>query len=118
MHVGVEVGPVPEGLNHGHEPGSPDHRRHMTVAWRENLILENYFNSTLGRSTYRWGPRRRAEVEAAEDRHESFVSRVGSHLITRISEGLLRALLLAFFAALVACDVLVATRSRPGSPAE
>jgi hypothetical protein len=98
------------------EPGSSDHRRHMTTAWRENLILEKFFGRTLERSSFKWGPRRRTEVEAAQDPDASFVSRAGAHLITRVSEGRLRALMLALFAALVLCDVLCATRSRPGSP--
>jgi len=100
------------------EPGSSGYRRHMTTAWRENLILENFFGNTLEQSTYRWGPRRRKEAEAAQDPEVVFVSRAAAHLITKFSEGQLRALLLALFGALVACDVFFSTRSRPGSPPE
>lgn len=100
------------------EAGSPDHRRRMTTAWRENLILEEFFTSTLEHSSYRWGPSRRAEVEAAQDPKEFFVSRAGAHLITRVSEGQLRALMVMLFVALMACDLFLATRSRRGSPAE
>jgi len=98
------------------EPGTTGHRRHMTTAWRENLILENFFGNTLKQSAYRWGPRRRNEVEASQDPDIVFVSHAGAHLITRINEGQLRALLLALFGVLVACDVFFSTRSRPGSP--
>ena len=101
-----------------HEPGSSSHRRHMTAAWRENLILENFFGETFEQSTYRWGSRTRIEAEAAQDPDELFVSQAGAHLITRVSEGQLRALMVVLFAALVACDVFVATRSRLESPAE
>jgi hypothetical protein len=90
----------------------------MTTAWRENLILEDFFSSTLEHSSYRWDPSRRAEVEAAQDPEEFFVSRAGAHLITRVSEGQLRALMVMLFAALVACDLFVVTRSRRGSPAQ
>jgi len=100
------------------EPGSSGHRRHMTTAWRENLILENFFGSTLEQSAFRWGPLRRKETEAAQDPDVFFVSRAGAHLITRVSEGQLRTLMLALFAALVACAVFGATRFRPGSPPE
>jgi hypothetical protein len=100
------------------EPGSSGHRRHMTTAWRENLVLENFFSSTLEQSSFRWGPRRKKEIESAQDPDVFFVSRVGAHLITRVSEGQLRALMLALFAALMACDVFGATRFRPGSPPE
>ena len=88
----------------------------MTTAWRENLILENFFGSTLEQSNYRWGPRRRKDVEAAQDPDVVFVSRAGAHLITKISEVQLRSLLLALFGALVAYEVYFSTRSRPESP--
>ena len=90
----------------------------MTTAWRENLVLENFFSSTLEQSSFRWGPRRKKEIESAQDPDVFFVSRVGAHIITRVSEGQLRALMLALFAALMACDVFGATRFRPGSPPE
>jgi hypothetical protein len=92
------------------EPGSRDHRRLMTTAWRENLILESFFGDTLQQSSYRWSPRRRHEIEEAQDPDEIFVSRAGAHLITAISEVRLRALMLMLLAALVACDLFVATR--------
>lgn len=98
------------------EPGSSDHGDHMTTAWRENLILESYFGNTLDVSSSQWGPHRRKEAEAAQDPDVAFVSRAGAHLITKISEGQLRILLLALFGALVACDVFFSTRSRPESP--
>jgi hypothetical protein len=99
-----------------HGPGSADHRRQMTTAWRENLILESFFGNTLERSSFQWAQRLRNEIEEAQDPDEIFVSRAGAHLITRVSEGRLRALMLAVFAALLACDLFAATRSRPGSP--
>jgi hypothetical protein len=100
----------------GTAPGSPDHRRFMTAAWRENLILESFFGQTLELSPYSWTARRKAEAEAAQDPEKFFVSRVGSHLITRVREGPLRATMLALLAVLIACDLLIATRSRPPSP--
>jgi hypothetical protein len=103
---------------HAREPGSPDHRRHMTAAWRENLILETFFGNTLEHSTSQWGSSRRIEAEAAQDPDEFFVSQVGAHLITVVRESQLRTLLLALFTALVVCDVFGASRSRPGSQPE
>jgi VanZ family protein len=100
----------------GQEPGSSDHRRSLTTAWRQNLILENSFGRTLDQSTLRWGPRLRKEIQATQNPDELFVSRVGAHLITRLSEGQLRTLMLALFTTLVACDILMVTRSRRGSP--
>jgi hypothetical protein len=97
----------------GHESGSPDHRRLMTIACRQNLILETYFGNTLEHSSYRWRPRLRRRVEAAQNPDDFFVSRAAAHLITGVSEDRLRALMLTLLAALIACEVLLATRSRP-----
>ena len=90
----------------------------MTTAWRQNLILETVFGRTLERSSFAWGPRLRTEVERTQDTETFFVSRVGAHLITRVSESRLRLALLALFAALVACDILLARRSRPEAQPE
>lgn len=95
-----------------HEPGTVDHRQLMTTAWRQNLILEGFFANTLKESSYGWGPRVRAEVEDAQEPEAFFISRVGAHLITRLSEGQLRCLMVVLFAVLAACDVLFSRRSR------
>ena len=100
------------------EPGSPDYRRQMTTAWRENLILEKFFGGTLEQSTYKWSPNRGNEIREAQDPDEFFVSRAGAHLITRLSEGQLRALMVALFAVFLVCELFTAIRSRPGSPPE
>jgi hypothetical protein len=99
-------------------PGSPDHSRFMTAAWRENLILESSFGHTLELSSFHWKARRKAEVEAAQDPEEFFVSRVAAHLITRVRESRLRALMLAFAAVLVGCDLFLATRPPRAAPPE
>ena len=98
------------------EPGSSDRTHQMTTAWRENLILERSFADTLERSSYRWGPRRRREVEAGQDADTAFVSRAGAHLVTRFREEHLRALMVLLAAVLLGCDRFLATRSRPESP--
>jgi hypothetical protein len=92
---------------------SSDHGRFMTTAWRQNLILEKYFGNTLEQSSFRWKPRLRERVEAAQDPAAYFVSRAAAHLITGVSEGRLRILMLALLATLIACDLQFATRSRP-----
>jgi hypothetical protein len=96
--------------------GSPEHRRSMTSAWRENLILENFFGDTLDQSSFRWRQAMRVRVEAAQDPKQIFVSRAGTHLITRVSAGRLRVMLLALFTVLVACDTLLFTRPRREVP--
>ena len=101
-----------------HETGSSSSARFMTVAWHENQILEKYFGNTLELSGFRWRTPLRRRVEAAQDPEHLFVSRVAAHLITRVSEGQLRALLLVLLAALIACQALLVTLPRPGSRVE
>lgn len=92
--------------------GSTAHRDLMTTAFRENLILESFFTATISRSTFAWEPGKRARIEAAQDPHFKFTSRVGAHLITGISEGRLRGLLLGLLAILIVCDLSISRRSR------
>ncbi|MFV2073106.1 MAG: VanZ family protein [Thermoanaerobaculales bacterium] len=99
--------------------GTPARRERMTIAFRENLILESVFGTTLEHSSYRWPERQRARIEDEQDPKVGFVSKVGSHLITAVSENHLRALMLTLLAALLACDLALgrgtATRPRPGA---
>ncbi len=90
-----------------HVEGTREHRRSMTVAARENRILEQVFGTTLLRTTQSWTDRQRQAVEAAGDPDARFVSRVAGHLITAVSEPRLRALVLAALVLLVAGDVVL-----------
>jgi hypothetical protein len=101
----------------GHDPASSDHRRFMTTAWRQNLILESFFGNTLEHSSFAWKPRLRGRVEAAQNPQDVFVSRAGEHLITGLSEARLRALMVVLLAALIVCEILLVIRSRPESRA-
>jgi len=101
-------------------PGSPAFRELMTTAFRENLILEQIFGATLASSSYPWPPPHRAEIEGAQNQTSVFVSKVGAHVITAVSEGQIRALLVGVLIALVICDLAlgysVTRRSPPESP--
>jgi hypothetical protein len=100
-------------------PHSPDYRDRMTTAFRENLILENFFGATLGHSSYRWPPNKRTAVADAHDAEAQFVSDVAKHLITRVGEKTLRVLTLSALIALFFCDLFLgrcaAIRSPPRS---
>jgi hypothetical protein len=87
------------------EKGSNAYREHMTTAFRENLILERFFAATFAASSFAWPPKLRAQAAAGQDPGARFVSSVGAHLITAVSEGALRVLMLALFAALVVCSL-------------
>jgi hypothetical protein len=92
----------------------------MTAAFRENLILERVFGATLARSSYPWLPPRRVAIEGAQDETSAFVSKVGAHVITAMSEAEMMSLMVGILVALVICDLLLgygATRGpRPESP--
>mgnify|MGYP001825417952 FL=1 len=103
-------------------PGSEFQRELTTAAFRENAILESSFGSTLAASGFAWPAHRRAAVATAQDPSADYVSPVAKHLITRISERALRALMVSALIALVLGDLLLARssstrpRSRSQSP--
>jgi hypothetical protein len=92
--------------------GTREHRRSMTAAARENRILEQVFGDTLSRSAFLWSDRQRTAVESVEDPDARYVSKVAGHLITAVSEPVLRFLMLAALAALVAADVILSRSPR------
>jgi hypothetical protein len=91
-------------------PGSNERRRHATVAYRENQLIEAVFPNTLARSAYRWDRATERELRKYSDPDRLFTSRVGAHLITCVSESALRAGLLLVALALVAADVALGSR--------
>jgi hypothetical protein len=88
----------------------------MTAAFRENLILERVFGATLARSSYPWPPHRRVAIEGAQDEASAFVSKVGAHVITAVSESTLRTIMVAILVALAICDLLLRNRLPSRSP--
>jgi hypothetical protein len=79
-------------------------RPYMTIAWRENRLLEEYFGTSLSDSSYSWPDRLRRRIEAGHDTASDFESAAGSHLITFASEGGIRTALLIVIALLVVAD--------------
>lgn len=59
---------------------------HYNMAFRENLILEKYFETGLRHSKHSWKPDKRYRVEQRADKGGVYESRVSRGLITRISE--------------------------------
>lgn len=91
-------------------PGSNERRQRSTVAYREHLLLEAVFPTTLARSVHRWDRETALERRKFHDPDSTFRSRAGSHLITWISEPALRAALLLVALVLVAVDVALGSR--------
>lgn len=82
-------------------PGDSARVRRMTVAARENQLVETYFSRTLAASSYRWTDDRREQVSAEADWGRWFESRAGRHLLL-VSERRLRAVLLLVLVTLAA----------------
>ena len=103
-------------------PQSPDYLDSMTTAVRENQILERFFGESLGHSSFVWRPKKQTTLASAHDAEAEFVSDVAAHLITWVSEEMLRALMISALVALWICYLLLgryaATRSPPGSQPE
>jgi hypothetical protein len=88
-------------------PGTPAYEERMTVAFRENLILENFFGETLARSSFQWRKALREKAATAQNREARFISNVAGHLITAVSEPHLRMLMLVALCTLMVCDLLL-----------
>ena len=99
-------------------PGSQAYRENMTTTFRENLILERVFGTTLALSSYPWPPSRRVAIEGAQDSTSIFVSKVGAHVITAASEAEIRSLLVGTLVALVICSLLLGRSVTRRSPPE
>ena len=63
-----------------------EYKRRLTIAFRENQILEKYFPRTLYRSASVWGPEERSLSSLYLDRDMVFNSKVSRALVTRFSE--------------------------------
>lgn len=77
------------------------YREYMTIAFRENQIMERYFTETLAASSYAWPAERRAFVESNIDPEMAYDSWVSRRLVTGIGEGGIMAGLLIAIAALI-----------------
>jgi len=61
-------------------------RRHLTVGYRENRILESFFPNTLRHSGGELTPERRANLAQQQYPEEPYESKVSQNLLTRIGE--------------------------------
>ena len=60
---------------------------HLTIAFRENQIMETYFRNTLHHSAYVWSAEKFALAKKHLMHDKEYESRVSKNLITRISTG-------------------------------
>jgi VanZ family protein len=60
---------------------------HLTIAFRENQIMETYFRNTLHHSAYVWSAEKFALAKKHLMHDKEYDSRVSKNLITRISMG-------------------------------
>lgn len=65
-----------------------------TAAWSENRVLEKYFGRTLQASGYVLGPKRLSQLERLRDPGVAYISPVSEHLITGLTEGQWRGIIL------------------------
>ncbi|MGF1609673.1 MAG: VanZ family protein [Kiloniellales bacterium] len=76
------------------------YRQYMTIAFRENQIMERYFSETLAASAFVWPAERRTFVESNIDPKIAYDSWVSRRLVTAIGEGGIMVSLLAAIAVL------------------
>lgn len=58
----------------------------MTIAYKENEILERYFPTTMAHSSFRWSVVEKRVVPSQADLDAPFLSPVSKELITRLDE--------------------------------
>ena len=69
-----------------HKRNPEKYARHLTLAFRENQILEKYFAHTLRHSAYVWSAQKLALARKHLLRNEVYTSAVSKSLVTGISE--------------------------------
>lgn len=94
---------------------SPEkYAEHLTIAWRENRIMETYFGNTLQQSDYVWPEEIRVFARQhllPGEQEDSWVSRA---LITRISEWMVVCLLLVIILGLITLHWYISSKcSKP-----
>jgi hypothetical protein len=90
--------------------GSDEFRRRLTVAHREEEILEAFFADTIGKSIHVLQPKLRRWLRQHHDADMAFSSKAGQHLITAISEPRLRLALLIAVSVMLAVDFWLGAR--------
>lgn len=93
-------------------PGSASERHHLTVAYRENQVLERFFGTTLHYSVFSLPEAMLATLETAHDPDQAFASKTGSHLITKFSEPALRSILLSLAVLFIVLDIIIGVLDR------
>lgn len=81
-----------------------ERRRLLTLAYRENLILERHFPRTLASSGLVWSPEARRQLAGIQSPEMEFESEVSNWLVTAFSESQARWALFGLLAALVIVD--------------
>ena len=81
------------------------YRQHMSIAQGEDRIIGEFFPTTERLSGYELPKKLRTTMEAAALADFEFKSKVAAHLITRMSEGRLRLLMVALALLLFAADL-------------
>jgi hypothetical protein len=96
------------------EEGEID-RELATVAWREHLILGNYFPATLGSSSYKLSRETKRFLRRHALPEMAYESAVGQHLLTRVSEPQILTLVTLLLVGLVGVDLYLGRREKgPG----
>jgi hypothetical protein len=87
--------------------GSTDFRFHTTVALRQHQILETFFTRTLKNSAQDLSAPTIEVLRRQQDSDMLWASWTSRHLITWISEPVLRVLMIALIVVLIALDVIL-----------
>jgi len=93
-----------------------EYSRHLTIAYRENQLLERYFPVTLEAAGARWPDARREALRPFVLTNSVYVSQVSDHLVTNATEFELRLILLLLLMLVALCYLRYGRRT-PVPPA-
>ncbi len=100
----------------GQKAGSERRKKEaFFIAFKENMILEKYFASTLRSSGYQWEREKAAAIEPLIDKNAAYTSPVSKDLFYWLSEGAMWIGICVAFIALIGLNILLKKRGHTPS---
>jgi hypothetical protein len=69
-----------------YNPNRQDQKKQLFIAYKENLILKNFYGHTLKASLHKWSPPTEQKILQIIDPHKLYTSKIADHLFTYFPE--------------------------------
>lgn len=87
-------------------------RKFLFIAYKENLILEKYFGSTLRESPYKWRKKRIAAIQGEIDPSSFYKSPVSAGFLIQLKETTVWGIILVLIAMLIILNIRLSAKRR------